>query len=46
MPPVSDKQRRFIFAKANQGIPWAKRYIAEAPTMKTAMRRMIRKKEK
>lgn len=34
MPPTSRKQQRFIFAEAHKGVPWAAKFIADAPTMR------------
>ena len=34
MPPTSRRQQRLIFALAHKGIPWAAKFIADAPTMR------------
>lgn len=33
MPPVSEKQQRYIFMQAHKGVPWAAKFIKDAPTM-------------
>ena len=30
MPFASDKQRRYIYAKAGEGEPWAKKFVKDA----------------
>lgn len=32
VPPVSRKQQRFMFAQANKGVAWAKKWVAEGQT--------------
>lgn len=29
MPPTSRKQQRLVYARAKQGVAWAKRWVAE-----------------
>lgn len=30
MPYASDKQNRFVHAKAAEGVPWAKKFVSDA----------------
>lgn len=33
MPPTSSRQQRYIFELAHRGVPWAVKFIKDAPTM-------------
>lgn len=47
MPAKSEKQRRFIYAKASQGKPWARDFIRHSghtpPPIKGAIRKHLNK---
>jgi len=30
MPFESERQRRYIYAKAGEGVPWAKKFVADS----------------
>lgn len=38
VPPSSRKQQRFIFMEAKKGVPWAAKYVGDAPTMRVQLK--------
>ena len=39
MPYASRRQERFIHAKATEGVPWAKRFVADSHGTKVVKRK-------
>ena len=46
MPPVSRRQQKLIFARARAGVGWAKKYIAEAGSMKVHAKHQKKRKKR
>jgi hypothetical protein len=45
VPPTSRKQQRFVYAKAHEGVSWAKKWVAEGKMkVKKAARKKRRRK--
>lgn len=50
MPPTSRRQQKFVFAKAREGVPWAKRWVSEGKmkvrkhNRESAKARLVRKR--
>jgi Mn-containing catalase len=50
MPPVSDKQRRYIYAQAAAGKPWARKFLKDSglplPDLRAHVNAAVRKHRK
>lgn len=46
MPYESAKQSRFIHAKAAEGVPWARKFVADAHGSKVPKRKLKAKRKK
>lgn len=46
MPYASEKQSRFIHAKAAEGVPWAKKFVSDAHGTTVPKRKLKAKRKK